>query len=69
MMNLETRHGKSKPVIKKALIKLDSKVFNFLQENREKWALEDNFLYPGSIQYFGDINITDDIPISLTVSS
>ncbi len=53
MMNLEQRHGKSKPVIKKALVELDGNVFGFFKENRDKWAINNDYTYPGSIQYFG----------------
>ncbi|NGX29680.1 MAG: Pyrophosphate--fructose 6-phosphate 1-phosphotransferase [Candidatus Anoxychlamydiales bacterium] len=69
LMNLEVRHAKKKPVIKKALVEADSKAFKFLKENREKWAIEDLYTYPGSIQYFGDKEITDSIPISLKLNS
>ena len=69
LMNLELRHAKKKPVIKKALVEADSKAFKYLEENREKWAIEDLYTYPGSIQYFGDKEITDSIPISLKLNS
>ena len=69
LMNLEMRHGKPKPVIRKALVKLDSKAFKFLEENRKNWAENDNYSYPGSIQYFGDKEITDTISILLSMNS
>ena len=69
LMNLELRHAKKKPVIKKALVEADSKAFKYLKENREKWAIEDLYTYPGSIQYFGDKEITDAVPISLRLNS
>ncbi len=68
LMDLEIRQAKQKPVIKKALVELDSKAFKFLEENREEWALDDLYTYPGSIQYFGDKEITDSIPISLILN-
>ena len=46
MMNMEKRHGKMKPVIQKALVKLDGPVFKQLEENREDWALNDRYLFP-----------------------
>ncbi|NGX52388.1 MAG: hypothetical protein KR126chlam5_00685, partial [Candidatus Anoxychlamydiales bacterium] len=67
LMNLELRHGKQKPVIKKALVELDSKAFKYLVENREKWALNDYYMYPGSIQYFGNSKVTDATPITLSL--
>jgi pyrophosphate--fructose-6-phosphate 1-phosphotransferase len=59
MMNMEKRHGEFKPVIKKALVELDGPVFKMLEANREKWALEDKYIFPGSIQYFGPSCVCD----------
>ena len=59
MMNIEKRHGEYKPVIQKALVRLDGPVYKVLMENREKWALEDKYLFPGSIQYFGPSSVCD----------
>ncbi|MBO6088270.1 diphosphate--fructose-6-phosphate 1-phosphotransferase [bacterium] len=59
MMNMEKRHGEMKPVIQKALVKLDGPVFKQLEENREDWALNDRYLFPGAIQYFGPSSVCD----------
>jgi len=59
MMNLERRHGKDKPVIRKALVELDGKPFKEFAANRDKWATEDDYLYPGPIQYFGPSEVCD----------
>ena len=59
MMNMEKRHGEFKPVIKKALVEIDGPVFKYLEANREKWANEDCYLFPGSIQYFGPSEVAD----------
>ena len=59
MMNMEKRHGQFKPVIKKALVELDGPVFKMLETNREKWALQDKYIFPGSIQYFGPSCVAD----------
>ena len=59
MMNMEKRHGEMKPVIQKALVKLDGPVFKKLEENREKWINEECFIYPGPIQYFGPSEVAD----------
>ena len=59
MMNLERRHGADKPVIKKALVELDGKPFGELAANRERWAIEDCYLYPGPVQYFGPSETCD----------
>lgn len=59
MMNMEKRHGKQKPVIKKALVELDSAPFKEFSQNREKWAVEECYIYPGPIQYFGPAEVAD----------
>ncbi len=59
MMNIERRHGADKPVIRKALVELDGAPFNFFCANREKWAEETCFVYPGAIQYFGPSEVCD----------
>ncbi len=59
MMNLEKRHGEMKPVIQKALVRLDGPVFKRLADNREDWALNDRYLFPGAIQYFGPASVCD----------
>ena len=59
MMNLERRHGISKPVIKKALVELDGKPFKTFASRRDSWAENDEFLYPGPIQYFGPTEVCD----------
>ena len=53
MMNMEQRHGARKPVIKKALVELDGAPFQAFAAQRERWALETCFTYPGAIQYYG----------------
>lgn len=59
MMNMERRHGVMKPVIQKALVKLDGNPFRYFASNREKWAIETSYLYPGPIQYFGPTEVCD----------
>ena len=59
MMNIERRHGADKPVIRKALVELDEAPFKFFAANREKWAIETAFVYPGAIQYFGPSEVCD----------
>ena len=59
MMNIERRHGADKPVIRKALVELEGAPFKFFCENREKWAEETCFVYPGAIQYFGPSEVCD----------
>lgn len=59
MMNIERRHGEDKPVIKKALVELEGAPFKFFEANRDKWAEETCFLYPGAIQYYGPEEVCD----------
>ena len=59
MMNMEKRHGEMKPVIKKALVEIDGPVFKYLQDHREEWANNEEYLFPGAIQYFGPSEVAD----------
>jgi len=59
MMNLEQRHGKMKPVIRKALVELDGKPFKAFKAARGDWSLNTRFSYPGPIQYFGPASVAD----------
>ncbi len=59
MMNIERRHGEDKPVIKKALVELDGKPFQYFAAHRDQWAVETAYTYPGAIQYFGPAEVCD----------
>ena len=59
MMNMEKRHGEFKPVIKKALVEIDGPVFRYLQDHKESWAMNEDYLFPGAIQYFGPSEVAD----------
>ena len=59
MMNIERRHGEDKPVIKKALVELDGGPFKFFADNRDNWAVETAYTYPGAIQYYGPAEVCD----------
>ena len=65
MMNMEKRHGEMKPVIQKALVRLDGPVFKQLQDNREDWAMNDRYLFPGAVQYFGPSAVCDITTVTL----
>ncbi len=65
MMNMEKRHGEMKPVIQKALVKLDGPVFKRLKDNREDWAMNDCYKFPGAIQYFGPTEVCDLTTVTL----
>ena len=59
MMNIERRNGANKPVIRKALVELDGAPFKFLAANREQWAKQTLYVYPGPIQYWGPTEVCD----------
>ncbi len=59
MMNMERRHGEMKPVIQKALVDLNGAPFKAFAANRELWAKETCYVYPGPIQYFGPSEVCD----------
>ena len=59
MMNMEKRNGEMKPVIRKALVELDGKPFQFFASQRDKWATETAYVFPGPIQYFGPAEVCD----------
>ena len=65
MMNMERRNGKDKPVIRKALVDLNGKPFAYFAENREKWAVETCFTFPGAIQYYGPSEVCDITTVTL----
>jgi pyrophosphate--fructose-6-phosphate 1-phosphotransferase len=67
MMNMEVRHGEDKPVIKKALVKLDGKPFQYFAEHRDKWARETCYTYPGAVQYFGPAEVCDLTTVTLAL--
>lgn len=53
MMGIERRHGKDKPVISKALVRLDGGMFKAYEAVRDKWAILDCYKSPGPIQFSG----------------
>lgn len=59
MMGFEKRHGELKPVISKALVDLDGRPFKAFDEQRASWMLQDDYVYPGPVQFFGPVELTD----------
>ncbi|MDE7105833.1 MAG: diphosphate--fructose-6-phosphate 1-phosphotransferase, partial [Anaeroplasmataceae bacterium] len=59
MMNIERRHGEDKPVIRKALVELNGKPFQYFAAHRAEWAVETAYTYPGAIQYYGPAEVCD----------
>ncbi|KAJ4976475.1 hypothetical protein NE237_001581 [Protea cynaroides] len=62
LMDVERRHGKFKPVIKKAMVELEGAPFRKFASMRDEWALKNRYVSPGPIQFIGpssnDINHT-----------
>lgn len=65
MMILEKRKGKLVPVIGKSLVNLQGKIFQKFADERGGWAIDDDYQYPGPIQFFGPKELTDCITHTL----
>ncbi len=65
MMNMERRNGEMKPVIQKALVKLDGAPFLKFAAQRDEWAINTCYVYPGPIQYFGPAEVCDQPTLTL----
>ncbi|KAI4298751.1 hypothetical protein L6164_032270 [Bauhinia variegata] len=53
LMDVERRHGKFKPVIKKAMVELEGAPFKKFASLRNEWALKNRYISPGPIQFSG----------------
>lgn len=69
LLHTEMRAGKEKPVIQKALVDLHAKPFKHLQAVREQWKLKDVYLYPGPIQFFGPLEMSERPPLTLLLET
>lgn len=69
LMHMEQRHGSQKPVIRKALVELDAAPFKAFSANRDRWARETCYRFPGAIQYFGPPEVCDQPTITLALES
>lgn len=68
MLTIEERDGKSKVVIKKALVDLKGKAFADFAQKRTTWRLKDQYCQRGPIQFFGPSELTDTVPLSLVLN-
>eukprot|EP01012_Entosiphon_sulcatum_P016879 TRINITY_DN21746_c0_g1_i1.p1 TRINITY_DN21746_c0_g1~~TRINITY_DN21746_c0_g1_i1.p1 ORF type:complete len:1102 (-),score=189.21 TRINITY_DN21746_c0_g1_i1:81-3365(-) len=66
MMSIERRHGAFKPVIRKLLVELDSPVFKYFAEHRQKWATEDSFPAPQRVSELSCVS--DDVCLTLQMT-
>ncbi|MBD5219440.1 MAG: diphosphate--fructose-6-phosphate 1-phosphotransferase [Bacteroidales bacterium] len=69
MMNIERRNAEDKPVIQKALVRLDGAPFKKFASQREEWAQNTCYIYPGPIQYFGPAEVCDQPSMTLKYES
>nr|ADZ96379.1 pyrophosphate--fructose 6-phosphate 1-phosphotransferase [Eriobotrya japonica] len=53
LMDVERRHGKFKPVIKKAIVELEGAPFKKFASLRNDWAINNRYISPGPIQFHG----------------
>lgn len=67
MMNMERRNGAMKPVIRKALVDLNGNPFKTFVANRDKWAKDTCYIYPGPIQYWGPSSVCDNTTMTLAL--
>lgn len=65
MMNIERRNAEDKPVIQKALVRLDGAPFQKFASKRDEWARTTSYVYPGPIQYFGPAEVCDQPSMTL----
>jgi len=62
LIHIELRKGKRKPVIEKTLVNLREGPYSQFAIMRKALRLQDDYIYPGPMQFFGDFEITDSIP-------
>lgn len=67
LLCIESRKGKDVPVIRKSLVELEGAPFKEFAANRESWAVNDEYVFPGPIQYFGPSEVCDATTITLAL--
>lgn len=69
LMDFEERKGILKAVIRKTLVDLQGQPFLYFKEQCDHWIYEDEYRYPGPIQYFGPKELTEQITYTLALES
>jgi len=69
LMRIETRKGQPTPVIAKALVDLVGAPFNAFDSGRGTWGVDDAYVYPGPIQYFGPDDIAGRTTVTLQLEA
>ena len=67
LMHLEERKSRLELVIAKQKVDLESPAFRLLARERDKWAREDHYRFPGPIQFNGPA--ADNKPITLQLNA
>lgn len=67
LMQIEERKGKKVPVVAKRLVDLHGAPFIHFCNQRKGWQLEDDYRFPGPIQFHGSRDLVDQPPLSLKV--
>lgn len=65
LCHMERRHGRMKPVIKKALVELQGAPFRCFAAQRAAWAKYDLYRSPGPIQFF---ELGDRVELAITLT-
>lgn len=69
MLALEPRKGKMVPVIAKALVDLHGEPFGVFAKERSNWLLEDDYLCPGPMQFFGPKELVEAVTHTLQLEA
>ncbi len=67
LMHLEERLGHLELVIQKQRVDLTSRAFKLMEQERERWAREDLYRFPGPMQFCGPG--ADAKPLTLQLNS
>jgi pyrophosphate--fructose-6-phosphate 1-phosphotransferase len=67
LMQLELRRGAERAVVAKALVRTDGPAFRAFAAAREGWLLDDDYRYPGALQYFGPPEVCDRANLTLAL--
>jgi pyrophosphate--fructose-6-phosphate 1-phosphotransferase len=69
LLHFERRVGARKPVIRKTLVDLSGPVFRRFADTRGQWRLDDCYLQPGPIQFFGPDALVNEPCLSIALRS
>ncbi len=69
LLHFERRGGARKPVIKKTLVDLSGELFLHFAAQRHGWRLQDQYLQPAPLQFFGPPALVDTPCLSIEILS